>query len=208
MANTQQKQQTQQLSEHEPDNGQQQALDAFDALQALDVDRAKIATGYAALRTSNIVWISIVFGLLTFTYWLIPQAWFNRFSLPWNPIWLVAALLAISLLLLAAAIMLNSRRQGIAPQWLAPKPAMQSRRYTMAVAVHFFVNFIPPFLALAAGFATTAWWSAAAVTLVGAVINGGMEAWECDEIVRALQQRTIPDSPALDSSTAAHHDIG
>ncbi|MBT1175433.1 hypothetical protein JS530_07985 [Bifidobacterium sp. LC6] len=208
MANTQQKQQTQQMPEHKPVNGQQQALDALDALQTLDADRAKIATGYAALRTSNIVWIAIVFGLLTFTYWLIPQAWFNRFNLPWNPIWVVAALLVISLLLLAAVIMLNSRRQGIAPQWLAPKPAMQSRRYTMAVAVHFFVNFIPPILALAVGFATTAWWSAAAVTLVGAVINGAMEAWECDEIVRALQQRTAPDSSALDSSTEVHHDIG
>ncbi|PLS24520.1 hypothetical protein BLI708_10195 [Bifidobacterium imperatoris] len=186
---------------------QQQAMDALDALRTLDIDRAKIAAGYAARRTSNIVWIAIVYGLLTFTYWLIPQAWFNRFNLPWNPIWIVAALLAISLLLLAAAIMLNSRRQGVAPQWLAPKPAMQSRRYTMALAVHFFVNFIPPFLALAVGFATTAWWSAAAVTLVGAVINGRMEAWECDEIVRALQQRTAPDPSAFDSLAEAHHGI-
>lgn len=208
MADTQQRRQARQLPEHEPANDRQQTLDALDALQTLDADRAKIATGYAALRTSNIVWIAIVFGLLTFTYWLIPQVWFNRFHLPWNPAWLLWALLTASLLLLGAVIMLNSRRQGIAPQWLAPKPAMQSRRYTMAVAVHFFVNFIPPILALAVGFATTAWWSAAAVTLVGAVINGAMEAWECDEIVRALQQRTAPDSSALDSSTEVHHDIG
>ncbi|MBT1165024.1 hypothetical protein [Bifidobacterium felsineum] len=208
MANTQKTQQPQQIRSSNHARNQQQAMDALDALQALDTDRAKIATGYAARRTSNIVWIAIVFGLLTFTYWLIPQAWFNRFNLPWNPIWIVAALLAISLLLLTTAILLNSRRQGIAPQWQAPKPAMRSHRYKIAIAVHFFVNFIPPILALAVGFATTAWWSAVAVTLVGAVINGAMEAWECDETVRALQQRTAPELPALDSSTEAHHDIG
>ncbi|KFI93485.1 hypothetical protein BISA_1573 [Bifidobacterium saguini DSM 23967] len=208
MARIQPMQQAQPMPEHNPAHNQQQALDAFDTLQALDADRAKIASGYAARRTSNIVWIAIVFGLLTFTYWLIPQAWFNRFNLPWNPIWLVAALLVISLLLLTAAIMLNSRRQGIAPQWQAPKPAMRSRRYKVAIVVHFLVNFIPPCLALAVGFATTAWWSAVAVTLVGAVINGAMQAWECDEIVRALQQRTAPNPSALDSLAEAHHGIG
>ncbi|NMM98051.1 hypothetical protein [Bifidobacterium olomucense] len=208
MANMQKAQQSQQLHSDSHTGNQQQTVDALSALQALDTDRAKIASGYAARRTSNIVWVAIVFGLLTFTYWLIPQAWLNRFNLPWNPIWIVAALLVMSLLLLIAAIMLNSRRQGIAPQWQAPKPAMRSRRYKIAIAVHFFVNFIPPILALAVGFATTAWWSAVAVALVGAVINGAMEAWELDEIVRALQQRTTPESSALGSSAEVHHDIG
>ncbi|KAB7787972.1 hypothetical protein F7D08_1366 [Bifidobacterium cebidarum] len=208
MAATQQPQQMQQSQARELSSDQQHALSALDSLRALDSDRAKIATGYEALRTSSIVWIAIVFGLLTFTYWLMPQAWFNRFNLPWNPLWLVAALLAMSLLLLIAATMLNSRRQGIAPQWQMPKLVMRSRRYQLALVAHFFVNFIPPILALAVGYATTAWWSAVAVTLIGAVINGVMEAWEFDETVRALKQHTAPEPSHLDSSAEAHHDLG
>lgn len=202
-------QQRQHMPDNKPADNHQQAPDALDALQTLDSDRAKIASDYNTKRTSTIVWIAVVYGLLTLTYWLIPQVWFNRFNLPWDSAWLVFALLAISLLLLTAVIMLNSQRQGIAPQWMGPKPVMQSHRYKIALAAHFFVNFIPPILALAVGFASDAWWSAVAVTIIGAAINGVMETWEFDEFIRALRQRTAPNPSASASSRSSepgvHH---
>ncbi|MBT1170289.1 hypothetical protein [Bifidobacterium sp. SO4] len=179
------------------------ALDALDALTALDSDRSKLAGSYDRMRVTTVIWVAAVYGLLTLTYWLIPQAYLGRFRLPWNSAWIIFALLAASMLLMCTAMTLTAHAQGIAVQWLPPAPVAANRRYRTILAVRFVLNFIPPVLALVVGYVTDAWWSALAVTAIGAAINGLAEYWELDATVRALKQRTTPQQ-----DTEVRHGIG
>lgn len=177
--------------------------EALQALASLDTDRSKLASSYDRTRPTTVIWVAMVYGLLTLTYWMIPQAYLNRFHLPWNPAWIVFALLAVSVLLACVAMTLTARAQGIAVRWMPPAPVTADRRYRIVLAAHFAVNFIPPILALVVGYVTDAWWSALAVATFGAAINGLATYWELDAMVRTLKRRTIPQQ-----DTEAPHGIG
>lgn len=177
---------------------------ALDALNALDTDRARLAADYYERnRVQTVIWVTVIYGLVTLTYWLIPQVFLNRFHLPGNPAWILFTLLAVSVLLIYAMMLFTCHMQGIAIQWLPPRPAMKSRRFRIILAVHAIANFIPAAAAVAVGYATNAWWSAVAVTAVGAAFNGFMEHLELSETIRALRQRT-----ALAGDGEALHGIG
>lgn len=181
---------------------------ALDALSALDTDRARLASDYYERnRVPTVIWVTVIYGMITLTYWLIPQVFLNRFHQPGNPAWLIFTLLAVSVLLVYAMLLFTCHMQGVAIQWLPPRPVMKSRRFRIILAVHAIANFIPAAAALAVGYATNAWWSAVAVTAVGAAFNGFMEHLELSETIRALRQRTTPmGEPTSDGET--HHGVG
>lgn len=178
-------------------------LAALDALRALDEDRAQVARAYGKARTPTIVLMAIVYGLLNLTYWMVPQAFLGRFDLPWNPAWLLLALLAASVLLIYAMVLLYTRAHGIRPRLVIPAaPVRRSGRFWLALGAHVAMGFVLPVAALFVGYATSAWWSAVAVTLAGALLNAAAEAWEFDETVRALERPTDPAAP-IESSGAS-----
>ena len=184
------------------------APDALDALSALDTDRARLASDYYVKnRVQTVIWVTVIYGMITLTYWLIPQVFLNRFHLPGNPAWILFTLLAVSVLLIYAMLLFTCHMQGVAIQWLPPRPVMKSRRFRIILAVHAIANVIPAAVAVAVGYATNAWWSAVAVTAVGAAFNGFMQHLELSETIRALRQRTTPiGEPTSDGET--HHGVG
>ena len=191
-------------SNHATTDDRGKAMDALTSLNALDEDRAKAATAiYERGRARTVAWVSAIYGLLTLTYWLVPQVYLNRFDLPGNPAWLLFALLTVSVLLACAMLMLTARVRGVAVRWLPPRPVMKSRRFRIILAVHTIANFIPAIAALVVGYATDAWWSAVAVTVLGAAFNGFMEHLELSESIRALRQRMAPTGDG-----EAHHGVG
>ena len=147
--------------------------------------------------------MTVIYGMVTLTYWLIPQVFLNRFHLPGNPAWILFTLLAVSVLLVYAMLLFTCHMQGIAIQWLPPRPAMKSRRFRIMLAVHAIGNVIPAAAAVAVGYVTNAWWSAVAVTAVGAAFNGLMEHLELSETIRALTRRIAPTGDG-----EARHGVG
>ena len=193
---------------HPTPNDSTEAMDALASLNALDDDRAKAASDYYEKnQVQTVIWVTVIYGMITLTYWLIPQVFLNRFHMPGNPAWILFTLLAVSVLLVYAMLLFTCHMQGVAIQWLPPRPVMKSRRFRIILIAHAIANFIPAAVAVAVGYATNAWWSAVAITAVGAAFNGFMEHLELSETIRALRQRTAPiGEPTSNGET--HHGVG